>query len=183
MSTNKLFLQELKDQYQKEFELKDALEGKANNLLTISGLVATLLFGFGSFLIDKLGSTYEFLIPVTILLIMGIVGNVVSIFWSVLAFKIRPYKYSMPYDHFFNKDGSFNEKHVEEYRDEKDVEVFTNTLVDTYLTCNRHNRLQNASKAFKIKIAQWFFFGSIIIVPIVIGLVLTHLPKAISPTP
>jgi hypothetical protein len=77
MTTNKLFLQELKDQYEKEFELKDALEGKANNILTISGLVATLLFGFGSFMIDKLGSSYEFLIPVTILLIMGIIGNVV----------------------------------------------------------------------------------------------------------
>jgi len=156
------------------------LEGKANSLLTISGLVATLLFGFGSFMVDKFDVTYEMLTPVTILLTIGIVGNVISIFLSVMAFKIKPYMIAMPSDLFFNKDGNFAEEKIEEYRDGQDVDVFTDTLVDTYLKCNRHNGLQNTSKARQVKIATWFFFGSIVTIPIVIGLVLTHLPDTVK---
>jgi hypothetical protein len=178
LTTNTAFLQELKEQYEKEFEIKDDLESKGNNLLTISGVVATLLFGFGSFMVDKFDATYDMLTPVTILLIIGIVGNIISIFWSVISFKISLYKYVMPYDYFFNRDGSANEEHLIEYRDGDDLDVFTNTLVDTYLKCNRHNGLQNKDKAVKVDLAQWFFFGSILIIPIVIGLVLTHLPNS-----
>jgi hypothetical protein len=47
-----LFFQELKDQYQKILDIKNTLEGKANNLLTISGTVGTLLFGFGTFFVE-----------------------------------------------------------------------------------------------------------------------------------
>lgn len=176
MTTNVLFLQELKEQYGKEFELTQALEGKSSNLLTVSGLVATLLFGFGSFMVDKFDATYEMITPVTIFLMIGIIGNIISIFWSVMAFRIRDYQIAMHFDHFFNIDGSLNEQSVAEYRDEADVEVFTNTLVDTYLICNRHNGLENSAKANKIKYSFWSFMGSIITVPVVIGIVLTHLP-------
>jgi hypothetical protein len=115
--------------------------------------------------------------PITIFLMIGIVGNVVSIFLSVMAFRIKDYWIAMHFDHFFNRDGSLNEQSVAEYRDEEDLDVFTDTLVDTYLKCNRHNRLENAQKADKIKYSFWSFMGSIVTVPIVIAIVLTHLPS------
>jgi len=177
MTSNTLFLQELKEQYEKEFEITDALEGKASNLLTVAGLVATLLFGFGSFMVDKFDSTYVMITPVTILLIIGIVGNVTSIFWSVMVFKIRDYQVAMHPKHFFDQQGNINEQKVEVYRDEQDENVVTDTLIDTYLKCIRINSLRNEEKAGKIKYAFWSFLGSIITAPITIGIVLTNLPK------
>jgi len=47
-------------QYDKEFDLKNTLEGKVNYLLTIAGVVSTLLFGFGTFLIDNLDTIIHF---------------------------------------------------------------------------------------------------------------------------
>lgn len=40
MSAKQLFFQELKLQYEKELELKNRLDGKANNIITVSGTVA-----------------------------------------------------------------------------------------------------------------------------------------------
>jgi hypothetical protein len=177
MTTNSLFLQELKEQYEKLFEITDALEGKANNLLTVAGLVATLLFGFGSFIVDKFDATYNMLTPVTILLMIGIVGNVISIFWSVMVFRIKDYLIAMDSKHFYDQNGNINEQKVEEYRDEQDENVFTDTLIDTYLKCNRHNGLRNDEKAVKIKYAFWSFLGSIVTAPITIGILLTQLPN------
>ena len=57
---------ELKGQYEKILDIKNALEGKANNLLTISGTVVTLLFQFGYFFVDKIGIHYPYLIHTTI---------------------------------------------------------------------------------------------------------------------
>jgi hypothetical protein len=182
MKTNKLFLQDLKDAYENEFELTNGLDAKANNFLTISGLVATLLFGFGSLMVDKLDASYVMLMPVSILLMIGIVGNVMSIFWSVMALRLHTYWIAMsPFD-FFNdplneNDNSFNQKQVEKYRDGENEDEYIRRQVRDYLIANRANRLRTKEKGKKIKIAQWFFFGSIATVPIVIAIVLTHLPN------
>jgi hypothetical protein len=57
LDTKEAFLEELRGQYDKEFDLKERIEGKAGNLLTISGITIPLLFGFSSFLIEKLDKT------------------------------------------------------------------------------------------------------------------------------
>ena len=44
MESEDLFLRELKLEYDRQFEIKRDLESKANNIMTISGTVATLLF-------------------------------------------------------------------------------------------------------------------------------------------
>jgi hypothetical protein len=54
----KALFEEVKQQYNNEFARKGTLETKANNIITIAGTIATLLFGFGTFLVDKLGSKY-----------------------------------------------------------------------------------------------------------------------------
>jgi hypothetical protein len=173
-----LFLQELKSQYDKEFDLKNTLEGKANYLLTIAGVVSTLLFGFGTFLIDNLDTSYPFLSYITTLITLGVAINIVSVLFSVLSFKIQPYRYVMPYNHFFNDDGTFNEEAIEEYRD-ADIGVFKDTLIETYLRCIKHNDLTNKGKAVKVKVAQWLFFAGVITIPIAIGILLLNFPQTI----
>jgi hypothetical protein len=180
LSSKDLFLQELKSQYDKEFDLKSTLEGKANYLLTIAGVVSTLLFGFGTFLIDNLNTNYPFLSHISTLIIAGVAINIVSILFSVLSFKIQPYRYVMPFDHFFYDDGTFNEKAIEEYRDEPNVDVFKDTIIETYLRCIKDNGLTNKGKAIKVKIAQWLFFAGVITIPIAIGILLLNFPKTVS---
>ena len=58
MSTIDLFLDELKSEYNREFELKSSLENKANYILIAAGITMCLLFSFGAVLIDKLHSDY-----------------------------------------------------------------------------------------------------------------------------
>jgi len=180
LSSKDLFLEALKSQYDKEFELKDALEGKANNLLTIAGVVSTLLFGFGTFLISNLNADYQPLPYLSFLLVVGVVTNIISILFSVMSFKIQPYSYAMAYNNFYNEDGTFNEETIEEYRDEKDVNVFKETIIETYLRCIKHNDLMNNGKALTIKIAQWFFFAGALTIPLMIGILLFYLPHTSS---
>ena len=179
MSSKKLFFEELKSQYDKEFDLKNTLEGKANYLLTIAGVVSTLLFGFGTFLIDNLDTNYSPLPVISILIILGVAINIVSILFSVLSFKIQPYCYVITYNHFFNDDGTFNEEAIEEYRD-ADIDVFEDTIIETYLTCIKHNDLVNNGKAVKVRIAQWLFFAGVVTIPIAIGILLLNFPQTAS---
>ena len=45
-----IILDEMKKSYEREFDLKKNLENKATNVITVSGLIVTLLFGFTTFL-------------------------------------------------------------------------------------------------------------------------------------
>ena len=179
MSSKDLFLQELKSQYDKEFDLKNTIESKANYLLTIAGVVSILLFGFGTFLIDNINTSYPPLPYISSLIILGVAINIVSILFSVLSFRIQPYRYVMPYDHFFNDDLSFNEKAIKEYRD-ADIGVFKDTIIETYLRSNKDNGLTNQDKAVKVQIAQWLFFAGVVTIPIVIGILLSNFPQTVS---
>ena len=65
MNNRERFLDELKGEYDKQFELKARIEGKAGSLLTVCGITIPLLFGFSSFLIEKIDKTYYFINAIT----------------------------------------------------------------------------------------------------------------------
>lgn len=112
------FLQQLKDQYKMIFDIKTSLENKANNIISISGTVAALLFGFGIFLIDKLGPTYQLTSYVSFILIVSIGGSVLAILLSIWSFKIQPYSYVFQPKIFFNTDGTHTDQ-VAAYKNAK----------------------------------------------------------------
>jgi len=176
LSSKDLFLESLKSQYDKEFERKTTLEGKGSNLLTIAGVVSTLIFGFGIFLIDSLDTSYEPLPILILLLILSIVTNIISILFSVLSFRVQGYRYLMPSDSFYNEDGAFNEEAIEEYSEEQDVGILKDTLIEAHLRCNKHNELANDNKVILIQIAQWFFFAGISTIPFIVGILLLNFP-------
>jgi hypothetical protein len=60
MTTIDLFLDELKSEYDREFELKSSLENKANYILIAAGVTLSLLFSFGSMMVGTLTSNYEY---------------------------------------------------------------------------------------------------------------------------
>ena len=52
----KEFLEALRTQFERDTELKTKLDNKANNMITVSGTIATVFMGFGSFLLTKMDS-------------------------------------------------------------------------------------------------------------------------------
>jgi hypothetical protein len=185
-----LFLDELKSQYQQEFELKSSLENKANYLLIAAGVTMSLLFSFGVELTGNLNKEYQYLSFVVGFLILGVVTNVISVLFSVLGFSIKPYRYTIHHESLFLKDPlngnlSFNEKLIEEYRDgegEEAVKKFKSTIIESYVTCILKNGIQNKSKAIKIKIAQWLFFAGAVSIPFIIGFALLYLWSKSNPS-
>ena len=53
-SVEEIWFLKAKEQYDEQFDRKKTLEGKANNITTIAGTVATLLFGLGQLTVGKL---------------------------------------------------------------------------------------------------------------------------------
>ena len=180
MTTIDLFLEELKSQYKQEFELKSTLENKANYLLIAAGVTMTLLFSFSPTIFTYVKPDYQYFHYVIIFLFIGILSNGLSVLFSVLAFAIKPYRYAMTHDIFFNKTGDFNYSKIKEYRDgegkdkEESEKIFKETIIETYLRCNRNNGKQNSTKAIKVQIAQWFFFSGMIFIPLILFFILHY---------
>jgi hypothetical protein len=170
-STRELFVEELRMAYQQEWDLKDKLESKAGRFITISGTVATLLFGFGAFIIQNVTDpNYEFLPWFTQILIGTIIANIVSILLCTLSLTLQKYSIAMDYSRFYTHKG-VNTSKVEEYK-KSSRDTFNNTMITAYLECNKRNHHKNNIKVWFIYAGQWLFFGSMIMVPILFWILL-----------
>lgn len=172
---NDKFLEELKLQYNKELEAKDSLETKANSIITISGTIATFLFGFGLFMIEKLGSTYSFIHLISVLLAIGLSGIILAIILSAWSYRTDTYRYAMIHKVFY-KSEVLDEENVRRYENAPS-DVFFDTMVRAYLRCNKQNSQNNASKAARIGSSLWFFILGIATIPAIIGILLIRLPS------
>ena len=84
----------LKEQYDLELFVKEKLETKANNMTTISGVAATLIFGFAQLFISKLADvSYENLNIVNSFLGAALVFSISAVLLSVLGWRIQEYSY------------------------------------------------------------------------------------------
>jgi hypothetical protein len=167
-NSKKEFLSELKAQYEKEFELKNSLENKANYLLVASGVVAGLLFSFGANLSDEFSKSIYFGYVIASL-VSGISLFVAAILCSALALRIRLYRYATVHIIFYHDDGTFNEDNKTAYV-EMEEDEFLDNRIDEYLKSNKRNFEENEYKASKISIAHAIFFSGMATVPITISL-------------
>ena len=171
-TSKELFIEELRMQYNKDWDLKDSLDGKASSMITVSATVAALIFGFGAFILKGISPSYEFLSLFLYLLIASIVGSVASIMLSTFAFKIQKYTVALGDRIFYDKKTDKRiEKMVEEYKTAP-LDKFRNTMVNAYLKSIRENNKQNRLKAKMISIAQMVFSGSIAIVPLLLWILI-----------
>jgi hypothetical protein len=183
------YLQELRLQYNNELDLRKNLDDKASKMITTAGTVTSLLFGFGVFIITRLG--LESLANVaTYFLIAAVLANIASIFLSLMALRLTKYAYVMTYDNFFTNDDytkqqiqeseNYNEKEIEDYK-RKDLTEFKDEMIHDYLKCNRHNALKNESKVTKIKYSHYLFLGGVALIGILLLIILYPVAlKAIS---
>jgi hypothetical protein len=89
-------VEKLKDHYDLEFKVKENLENKASSMLTVAGIVAPLLFGFGQLFVEKLAgipdrtSQLHYFI---FTLLVGCLACLASIVFSVIATRVQEYVY------------------------------------------------------------------------------------------
>jgi len=153
MNSKDLFLTEIKNQNDKDFDLKNSLDSKSNYLIPISGIVISLIFGFAVTLLEKIDTKYELFWTLQILLIITLIFHLSSIFCAVLSFRIRDYRYAFLYLNFYKK-GKMVDSSIAEYI-EADEDDFKDMIIKEYLECNYQNSKNNSNKANWIKIGQY----------------------------
>ena len=174
MATNskQLFFQELKDEYNSQFELSNALEAKSGQLITVGGIFIPLVFGFSSLLAGKTGIDPNLALALQILMVISLSFAVASIFFSTVAIRIQFYRHSfLPYS-FYSEDGELNQREIKEFGDQ-DAEKFYDEMIGEYLESNKYNLERNDEKAHKIVIAEWLFLIALAIVPALIAMSFT----------
>lgn len=174
-------METLRLEYQKEFETARHIDNKSSNMLAAAGTVTGLLFGFGTFLVSNLDPNYQYVYHAIILLVIAIVTNIVSVFLCVFAFKMLRYEYVIRANYFL-KDCDYSEQAIEgaeNYDEElinsemqKEIADFEKDLIHDYITCNKLNQSINNRKGNRVLWAQMIFLVSLIIIPILVGVLL-----------
>jgi hypothetical protein len=170
LSSVDIFLDELNKQNNRELDLKNSLENKSNSLITVSGIVIPLLFAFGIFVIEKIDRGYPLFGVAEALLCLIIVLNIISIVFAVLSAKIRNYAFPFLHFNFFDNKAKIDVYAIKEYTDSQPNE-FNELLIEEYLSCNKSNFEINEKKAHYIKIGQYIFVVSLVLVPLLVGMV------------
>jgi hypothetical protein len=160
-----LLYKELQREYDKTFELKDSLDGKANNMITISSAVATLLFGFGTFLVDRLASISQNITIIIGLLAAGIILNIASMMLCIWVSKISLYTYAIGQKVFSsNNTNEFNTDELDNWKS-LECDEFQDAMIESYLNAIRKNDIKNFNKAHKVKVSQFLFIFGIFTIP------------------
>lgn len=180
-NTTDQFIEHLKSQYDKEFEIRQNLDNKANNMIATAGTVTGLLFGFGTFLVTNIDRNYIFLNYAMISLIVAIIATIVSVFLSMISSRIRTYNFVMKHDSFFlngdsrkkgnGEDENYNENAIEEYK-KMATEGFQDIIIHDFLASNKHNSEINDSKAVMVVWSQRTFMVGLVIITILVLIVL-----------
>ena len=181
MSGNEIFLDELNKQNNRELDLKNSLENKSNSLITVSGIVIPLLFAFGIFVIEKIDRSYSLFGVAVIILSFIIILNISSLVLAVWSAKIRHYKYPFTHFNFFDNTNKINVSAIKKYTNSKENE-FNEMLIEAYLKSNKRNFEINEKKAKYIRIGQYIFIGSLILVSVLVVMVFLYSPPSISTT-
>jgi hypothetical protein len=140
----------LKEQYDLELLVKEKLETKANNMTTIAGVTATLIFGFAQLFISKLADVnhYQNLNYVNGLLGTALVFSSSAVLLSVMAWRIQEYRYVVGTETVDRSSlVSFQPSALEQHKDK----------TTAYVTSIVKNAKNNNTKKELIEVSQWLF--------------------------
>jgi hypothetical protein len=163
---NRLMLEELRLEFEREMDLKKTLEGKATSMITIAGIIVTLLFGFTTFSSSSLHNiiTQSLGIPLHFILI-GVIGCIFSIGFSLWSIKLSNYAIVSTLEYFFDKEGKRNEEEIAKYIDAEENQIIGG-IISAYLNTNNIVSTENSKKAIKVKWAHRFLVSSIVSIAI-----------------
>jgi hypothetical protein len=111
MEEKRPLLHELKLQNDIELDEKRNLDTKASNITNYSVTFTVLFFGVGTFLIEKIETEIIEVFAVLIsLLLLGVILSILCVIFSIIAFRLREYRYVMSYDKFFTQENLPHDK-------------------------------------------------------------------------
>ena len=167
---NDEFLPELKHTFQEDLALKNALDSKVTNMITVAGTITALLTAIGTFLITRTDikvSTIFYKIGTPAVLVATAVA-VLAIWFFIRSYTIRNYRYPVGHETFFDNGRIKNERVDLFLSYSKDK--FSHILINEHLTSIKHNAESNISKAYNMKIGQYLFLGSISVIVTLLGI-------------
>src|SRR5688572_7487466 len=162
MVPQKEFLDELKQQYQKGFENRNNIDGKATSLISISATISAFFLTFGSFLVSGFERDYDLLWLVYLFLILGIFAGVTAILLCAFVLRLVQYRFVISYQPFYKareskKDPFDYDPEEIGYYIKLPLGVFEYEMIKEYLWSIRVNTMLNLKKARGIIYAQWLF--------------------------
>jgi hypothetical protein len=139
-------------------------------MITIASSIITLDIAIVTFLITKIVHETAYYSTSILILAIGVLLALISIFRFIRSYSVRNYEYPMGHEHFF-KNGEYNREIVDQVRNlsEKD---FNDRLFRGYLRCIKSAKEQNESKAKGIMIGHWLLTAALVTIGIVVGFVL-----------
>jgi hypothetical protein len=154
------FITEIRTQFERDLSVKDTLDRKSVNMITLSSSVSTALIAIITFaLTEKLIiNNYSSSVIVSIAFAIGI--SAIGLFiWS---YRLRDYQYPLGHEIFF-ENGIYKKQIVKKWRTST-KEEFNDRIVEEYLSSIKTNAKSNKSKAIVLEYGQWLFLCSITMV-------------------
>ncbi len=167
--TEKDFLDELRIQFDRLLKTKSNLDSKATGMITMSGLVSTLLMGFGTLLLRSIKPDFQYFNCIFWVLLGGISLMIITIILSVLAYKSRDQWYPLGSDKFY-KNNNYEKDDIDSYR--KKDEFYNLRMIKDYIFSINDAEKIIDNKGSWIKRSQWAFLIGIGSIPFIIVLVI-----------
>ena len=159
----KEFCEELRLQFVRHNDAVESLEKKSKDLITVSGIIATLLMAFGKFIFDFDSSIENIQSISVILFVVSMVLLLITI--GICLWANRLYFQKNP---FIGKNLIKNDKLIPEiYKSwvKSKKEDFYEALSEEYALCLKQAETVIKKKAFRVTIASFIFPTALVLIP------------------
>jgi uncharacterized membrane protein len=174
MDTNRdnVILEELHKEYDRDTDLRKHTEGKANTIITFSGVILTLLLAFIALVFDKIMFTDEYLSLLRSFLIAIILAIGTSLILSIMSVILgRNFNMASAIGILATLDGHVNLPGIEHWRDAvRDEREFLTQYTRIYIGAILNNSKQREKKAKRVLWSQILLIIGISLIAVVIGL-------------
>jgi hypothetical protein len=157
------FIAEIKTQFERELSVKDTLDRKSANMITMSSSISAAIIAIATFaLAYKLTINNDFAV-ITISIALTIGMSAIGLFiWS---YHLRNYQYPLGHEIFFKDKGNGKyRKDIVNNWQSSSTKTFNDRIVEEYLSSIKTNANSNKSKARALEFGQWVFLCSIAMV-------------------
>ncbi len=171
LDNNKLLLEELRLQYQQINNIKNNLEGKANNLLALISIIQGIISATLSLSLVKL-EILLFKEIMGIILGLQILSTIIAISFYIKVVYIKKYDSPLPDTKESNNSTSNNKIQNEPLKKNISMIKF---FIDRYDDVINHNESLNEKKATNIQLMLIFFVINVICLSLFIGYILINI--------
>lgn len=161
------FIEELRLQCERNIQVKERLDNKTNNIITISGMIATLFMGFGVFLLEHVDYMKypNIVLYASIVLMAEVVLTAITVICSVYVYNLKTYTHPINYGTIYKISNGKPDEIIEQFKNASDDEI-KDAFVINYMESIKSYEEQNNEKTNDISVAQVTLFLSICMIPI-----------------